>query len=125
MAAQPTKRSNKSTPTGKLKSSSTSRNASGVRKAKSSTAVRPAAKQVKTKPGSHAPATRPSKKRRRTYTDKELNLPALNTITPVGVEKPKGKKKGKIFVDDRESMMTILALVNAEKEGAIESKIIK
>ena len=46
-------------------------------------------------------------------------------ISPVGVEKPKGKKKGKIFVDDKESMITILAMVNAEKEGAIESKMIK
>jgi 60S ribosomal subunit assembly/export protein LOC1 len=46
-------------------------------------------------------------------------------ITPAGVTKPKGKKKGKIFIDDKESMMTILALVNAEKEGQIESKMIK
>ena len=35
------------------------------------------------------------------YTEKELNIPALNMITPIGVEKPKGKKKGKVFVDDR------------------------
>jgi 60S ribosomal subunit assembly/export protein LOC1 len=41
------------------------------------------------------------KKKRRVYTEKELGIPALNTITPVGVEKPKGKKKGKVFVDDR------------------------
>ena len=49
-------------------------------------------------------------------------------ITPAnGAEKPRGsgKKKGKIFVDDQESMMTILAMVNAEKEGQIESKIMK
>jgi 60S ribosomal subunit assembly/export protein LOC1 len=52
-------------------------------------------------------------------------LPTLNMITPAGVTKPKGKKKGKIFIDDKESMMTILALVNAEKEGQIESKMIK
>ena len=30
-----------------------------------------------------------------------MGIPALNMITPVGVEKPKGKKKGKVFVDDR------------------------
>ncbi|KAL9945250.1 60S ribosomal subunit assembly/export protein [Verticillium nonalfalfae] len=59
------------------------------------------------------------------YTDEELGLPKLNMITPVGVEKPKGKKKGKIFVDDRESMSTILSIVQAEKEGQIESKMIK
>jgi len=41
------------------------------------------------------------KKKKRIYTEKELGIPTLNTITPVGVEKPKGKKKGKVFVDDR------------------------
>lgn len=41
------------------------------------------------------------KRKRRVYTEKELNIPALNMITPVGVEAPKGKKKGKVFVDDR------------------------
>ncbi|KAJ9626646.1 60S ribosomal subunit assembly/export protein [Knufia peltigerae] len=90
---------------------------------------RPPTKQVKSKPGSHADGgaanAKTSKKRERTYTDKELGLPALNMITPVGVQKPRGKKKGKIFVDDKESMMTILAMVNAEKEGQIESKMIK
>ena len=85
---------------------------------------RPTPQQVKTKPGVHSPAN-PRKKKRRVYTDKELGLPTLNMITPAGVQKPKGKKKGKIFVDDRESMMTILAMVNAEKEGQIESKMMK
>lgn len=41
------------------------------------------------------------KKKRKTYTEKELGVPTLNMITPVGVEKPKGKKKGKVFIDDR------------------------
>jgi hypothetical protein len=41
------------------------------------------------------------KKKRKVYTEKELGIPKLNMITPVGVEKPKGKKKGKVFVDDR------------------------
>jgi 60S ribosomal subunit assembly/export protein LOC1 len=36
------------------------------------------------------------KKKRRVYTEKELGIPALNMITPVGVEKPKGEKKGKV-----------------------------
>ena len=94
---------------------------------KSKTPKRPPPKQVKTKPGVHSQTAnvKPSKRREQTYTDKELNLPALNMITPAGVQKPRGKKKGKIFVDDRESMMTILAMVNAEKEGQIESKMIK
>ncbi|KAI1853680.1 hypothetical protein JX266_001664 [Neoarthrinium moseri] len=66
-----------------------------------------------------------NKKKKKTYTAEELGIPKLNMITPVGVEKPKGKKKGKVFVDDRESMNTILALVQADKEGEIESKMIK
>ncbi len=46
-------------------------------------------------------------------------------IILAGVQRPKGKKKGKVFVDDQESMMTILAMVNADKEGQIESKMMK
>ena len=56
----------------------------------------PPPKQQKTKS-----ASGPVKKKRRIYTEKELGLMKLNMITPVGVEKPKGKKKGKIFVDDQ------------------------
>lgn len=107
-------------PKGGLKSSAT-----GSTKPKSRPAgKRPPPQQVKTKPGIHNP-TIAKKKKRREYTDKELGLPTLNMITPAGVQKPKGKKKGKIFIDDQESMMTILAMVNAEKEGQIESKIMK
>jgi 60S ribosomal subunit assembly/export protein LOC1 len=54
----------------------------------------PPPKQQKTRPGQVV------KKKKRVYTDKELGLPQLNMITPVGVQKPKGKKKGKVFVDD-------------------------
>lgn len=96
---------------------------SSARKPKQS-GPRPKTVQVKTKPGSQT-ANKAPKKKKRVYTDKELKLPDLNMITPAGVTKPQGKKKGKIFVDDKESMMTILALVNAEKEGQIESKMIK
>lgn len=64
-------------------------------------------------------------KKRRHYTEKELNIQKLNMITPAGVIKPKGKKKGKVFVDDQESLMTILAMVNADKEGQIESKMLR
>src|SRR5262249_23544142 len=83
------------------------------------------------------------KKKKRVYTEEELGIPKLNTITPAGIVKPKGKKKGKVFVDDRirldfggrvcpllthelqESMATILAMVQAEKDGQIESKMMK
>ncbi|CAL8583133.1 60S ribosomal subunit assembly/export protein [Xanthoria parietina] len=94
---------------------------SGIKKSKPSKGAKaPPPKQQKTRP-----TARPTKRKRRVYTEKELGLPKLNTITPVGVDLPKGKKKGKIFVDDQESMMTILAIVNANKEGQIESKMMK
>jgi 60S ribosomal subunit assembly/export protein LOC1 len=114
---------------GSVKSSKVKGSAKGSAAGSSKPRPRPAGKryppqQVKTKPGAHNP-TNTKKRKRREYTDKELELPTLNMITPVGVQKPKGKKKGKIFVDDQESMMTILAMVNAEKEGQIESKIMK
>ena len=73
----------------------------------------PPPKQQKTK------SITPAKKKTRVYTEKELGIPKLNMITPVGVELPKGKKKGKVFVDDQESMLTILAIVNADKEVRI------
>ena len=41
------------------------------------------------------------KKKKRVYTEKELGIPKLNMITPVGVELPKGKRKGKVFADDQ------------------------
>jgi 60S ribosomal subunit assembly/export protein LOC1 len=65
------------------------------------------------------------KKKKRVYTEKELNIPALNGIIPAGIAKPHGVKKGKKFVDDPASMMAIMSVVNAEKEGHLESKIAK
>lgn len=108
----------------KLKSGSKGSAATSSKPKPKPAGKRPTPQQIKTKSGTHNPV-KPKKKKGRVYTDKELGLPALNMITPAGVQKPKGKKKGKIFVDDRESMMTILAMVNAEKEGQIESKIMK
>ncbi|PNS21493.1 hypothetical protein CAC42_1272 [Sphaceloma murrayae] len=77
--------------------------------------------QQKTKPVSH----KPERKKKRVYTEKELDIPALNSIRPAGVVKPKGVKKGKTFVDDREGMMAILSMVQAEKEGDLESKMMR
>ncbi|KKK21735.1 hypothetical protein P175DRAFT_0463682 [Aspergillus ochraceoroseus IBT 24754] len=84
---------------------------------------RPPPKEMKSKARTEKSQMKKTKKRE--YTEAELDLPQLNMITPVGLVKPKGKKKGKIFVDDPEGMMTIFAMVNAEKEGQIESKIMK
>lgn len=58
------------------------------------------------------------KKKRRVYTEKELGIPALNMITPVGVEKPKGKKKGKVFVDDRVGFFLGFSLIVFGGEGS-------
>jgi 60S ribosomal subunit assembly/export protein LOC1 len=78
------------------------------------------ADEVKTKRSST-----PAKKKQPVYTDAELGIPKLNGIVPTGIQKPKGKKKGKVFVDDRETTMTIMAMVMAEKDGQIESKMMK
>jgi len=85
--------------------------------------------QVKTKrtsnPSTSSLREKSKKRKQRTYSDKELGLPTLNMITPAGVVKQRGKKKGKVFVDDAASMRTILALVSADREGQIESKMQK
>lgn len=52
-------------------------------------------------------------------------MPQLNGIRPAGVQKPPNRKKGKQFVDDGQGMKTILAMVMAEKEGNIESKMMR
>ncbi|PHH63773.1 hypothetical protein CDD81_5538 [Ophiocordyceps australis] len=94
----------------------------GISKSRKQKPTRPtAAQQVKEK--NRALLKKPSKSK--TYTAEELGVPKLNMITPVGVVKPRGKKKGKVFVDDMESMNTILAMVQANKNGQIESKMIK
>lgn len=40
------------------------------------------------------------KPKKKVYTEAELGIPTLNMVTPVGVVKPRGKKKGKVFADD-------------------------
>ena len=65
------------------------------------------------------------RKKRRIYSEKELDIPLLNGIVPAGIAKPHGVKKGKKFVDDPASMMAIMSVVNAEKEGRLESKIMR
>jgi len=62
---------------------------------------KPKGKGPPPKPQKNQTALGTLKKKRRVYTEKELDIPQLNMITPIGVEKPKGKKKGKVFVDDR------------------------
>lgn len=90
-----------------------------------SSKVKKAAPAVKTVQQKTKSTKLGQKKKRRVYTEKELNIPKLNSIVPAGIQKPNGMKKGKTFVDDKETMMTILAMVQAEKEGNIESKMMR
>ena len=81
----------------KPKSSATSK----VTKSKSKSKQKPTAEEVKSKARTERSQLKKTKKRQ--YTEDELDLPKLNAITPVGVVTPKGKKKGKVFVDDQVS----------------------
>ena len=107
---------------GNNKRSSKPSTSGSTSKQKQKSSIHKAASSSKPKKHNEEPK---NKRKRKEYSEKELNIPKLNMITPAGVQKPKGKKKGKIFVDDQESMMTILAMVNADKEGRIESKMIR
>ena len=83
-------------------------NKSGVKNSKHSAKPQgDGVSKLRKPPKSSAPplksVTVPVRKKRKVYTEKELEIPKLNMITPVGVEKPKGKKKGKVFVDDKVS----------------------
>ena len=69
------------------------------RKQKSMSLAKPGGAQ-KTK----SKLSKDGKKKKRVYTEKELDIPALNGIIPAGIAKPKGVKKGKKFVDDPASM---------------------
>lgn len=89
---------------GKGSKSSTVSGGSRVSKPKSDV-KRPPPKEMKKK--ARTEQTNLQKKKKRVYTDKELDLPKLNAITPVGVVKPKGKKKGKVFVDDQVRLLLL------------------
>lgn len=93
------------------KSSKFSSSSSGFKVSKSSSSKakggkRPPPKEVKGQ--SRSAPDRQKKTKTREYTEKELDLPALNMITPVGVQTPRGKKKGKTFVDDQVSLVYFL-----------------
>lgn len=81
------------------KDSNKSKPLSSASKVSKKAAKRPPPKEVKSK--ARTEASQLKKKKKREYTEEELDLPKLNAITPVGVVKPKGKKKGKVFVDDQ------------------------
>lgn len=95
---------------------------SGSSKPKSKSGPKPAPTQHKPKPTGSDKKRKPPHMR---YSEKELKVPHLNGIRPAGIQKPPNAKKGKNFVDDKESMNAIMALVMAEKEGNIESKMMR
>lgn len=80
-----------------------SSNGSGISNSKYSTRPQNNGIPLKQKapPKTGKGTNKPRIKKKRVYTEKELGIPALNMITPVGVEKPKMGKKGKVFVDDK------------------------
>jgi len=84
-----------------MSGSSAGRKPTGVSKSRiSKKPSLPPPNQQKTKSTSTKQKSGTGKKKQRVYTEKELGLPKLNMITPVGVEAPRGKKRGKVFVDD-------------------------
>ncbi|KAF3931518.1 hypothetical protein ABW19_dt0206336 [Dactylella cylindrospora] len=77
-------------------------------------------KPISTSSKVRKPHKKPLKDR---YTDAQLKLPTLNGIIPAGITKPRGKKKGKVFVEDKDTMMGILELVNETVDGVIQGKV--
>ena len=80
----------------------------GPRKSKQGSSNQKSTTKVSKKPKAPPPVqqkTKPKtgfvKKKRKVYTDEELGIPKLNMVTPEGVQQPRGKKKGKVFVDDQ------------------------
>ncbi|KAF2765332.1 hypothetical protein EJ03DRAFT_210704 [Teratosphaeria nubilosa] len=93
--------------------------------AKSKKPSGPKPKPVQQKSKSAASSSAKRKPPHMRYTEKNLKIPKLNGIVPAGVSKPPNAKKGKNFVDDKDQMNAILAMVMAEKEGNIESKMMR
>lgn len=105
---------------------SSSASSTSTSKSKKPGSKRPTAKptQQKTKSAKSLTTTKKKPPHMR-YTEKELKVPQLNGIRPMGIQKPPNVKKGKIFVEDRESQNAIMAIVMADREGDIESKMMR
>ncbi|KAK4580389.1 60S ribosomal subunit assembly/export protein [Recurvomyces mirabilis] len=101
----------------KRQSSSKPSTSASSSKSKKPSGPRPKPVQQKTKSKTSTLKKKPPHLR---YTEKDLKLPSLNGIRPAGVQKPPNAKK-----DDKEQMNAILAIVMAEKEGNIESKMMR
>lgn len=101
----PTKGSAKGKPSTSSSSTSDPKplSSSTSRVSKKNAAKRPPPKEQKSKARTEPGQLKKTKKRE--YTEDELDLPKLNMITPAGVVKPRGKKRGKTFVDDQVSWL--------------------
>lgn len=106
----------------KRSTASKSSSSAPTSKSKKPSKTAPAVKTNKAVKQGTAKSKLPPHKR---YKESELKVPQLNGIIPAGVSKPPNQKKGKTFVDDKESMNAIMAMVMAEKEGNLESKMMK
>lgn len=91
------------------KPSALSSSSSSSRVGKKNAAKRPPPQEQKSKARTEPGQLKKTKKRE--YTEDELDLPKLNMITPAGVVKPRGKKKGKTFVDDQVGSSCLLLVV--------------
>lgn len=98
------KSSSKSSKSGSKSAKPTGSAPEGIskRKQKSMSLAKPGG-ALKTK----SKVSKDGRKKKRVYTEKELDIPALNGIIPAGIAKPHGVKKGKKFVDDPASMVCL------------------
>ena len=100
------------------------KNKSGVQRHKKdiigSTAGHLASKNKRSKVKTKKLIPHKAKSKQKTYTDKELGIPKLNTIVPAGIQKPKGKKKDKVYVDD---MVRLESSYNSYLKNLIEYSI--
>lgn len=84
--------------------------------------AKPAPKGPKQKPRQQEAKPGRGKKRVRSFTDKQLGIEPLNTVAKPQPTARRGKK-GKVFVEDQDRLLGILAEVNDRQDGQIRTKL--